>query len=121
MPLSTPNIANYTLALQNREQTEQNALKERFRCAWEVAPKAVQVLKEEFGASRVLVFGSLVHRCWFSNTSDIDLAVWGLDSQTHLVAVAKLQDLSSFKVDLVRMERCKPELMRVVLQEGQLL
>lgn len=37
--------------------------------AWEVARKAAIILKERFGATRVLVFGSLAHRAWFTPRS----------------------------------------------------
>jgi predicted nucleotidyltransferase len=112
-------LTRYRTTLQQRQTTEKSILARRFQQAEEVAEQAATLLKEKFGAERVMVFGSLVHKCWFSNTSDLDLAVWGLDNLTYLNAVAKLQDLSSeFKIDLVRMESCKPALEKSILQEG---
>lgn len=78
------------------------------------------LLREQYGADRVAAFGSLVHRDWFSKTSDVDLAVWGLESEDYFVAVAKLQDLSpEFQVDLVAVEHCRPELRAVIMNEGE--
>ena len=115
-------LTRYRTTLQQRQTIEKSKLALRFQQAEEVAEQAATLLKEKFGAERVMVFGSLVHKCWFSNTSDVDLAVWGLDNLTYLNAVAKLQDLSSeFKIDLVRMESCKPALEKSILQEGQFL
>jgi hypothetical protein len=51
-------------------------------------------LRERFGAARVVALGSLVHGHWFSKMSDGDLAVWGVELDDYLVAVARLQDLS---------------------------
>ena len=71
------------------------------------------------GAARVVTFGSLVHGHWFSKTSDVDLAVWGVELDDYLVAVARLQDLSSeFKVDLISAAHCKPALLEVIVKEG---
>jgi len=85
-----------------------------------VAKQAAALLKQEFGVQQVAVFGSLVHGRWFSKTSDVDLAVWGLGADDYFVAVSRLQDLSpEFKVDLVDMERCSPALKQAVLQTSQ--
>ncbi|MGJ3247569.1 MAG: nucleotidyltransferase family protein [Elainellaceae cyanobacterium] len=76
-------------------------------------------MKQEYGATRVMVFGSLSHRQWFSLSSDVDLAVWGLSQDDYLIAIACLQYVSpEFKVDLVAMERCRPELAKTILSEG---
>ncbi|ETR65540.1 MAG: DNA polymerase beta domain-containing protein [Candidatus Magnetoglobus multicellularis str. Araruama] len=37
-----------------------------------------QVLKKDFGATRVFVFGSLLDRSRYTNDSDIDIAVEGI-------------------------------------------
>lgn len=34
--------------------------------AWEVARAAARLLRERFGAARVVAFGSLAHRAWFN-------------------------------------------------------
>ncbi len=112
----------YRLTLNQRQAMEEVRQVQRVANATEVAKQAATLLRGKFKAERVVVFGSLVHGYWFSPTSDIDLAVWGLDSLTHLTAVAQLQDLEpEFKVDLVRMERCQPGLKQVILQEGRSL
>ena len=42
--------------------------------------------------------------------------------EDYLVAVARLQDLSpEFKIDLIAMERCKPELRDAITKGGKLL
>ena len=66
------------------------------------------MLKITFGATRVMVFGSLVHNDQFSLTSDINLAVWGINGENCFVAVARLEDVSpEFEIDLVAMEACQ--------------
>ena len=115
-------IAVYQETLRQRQKAEQEKLIQRRDRAWQIAKQAAALLKQTFGAERVSLFGSLVHGHWFSTTSDIDLAVWGMDGLLYLTAIAQLQDLSpEFKIDLVKMESCKPHLNQVILQEGILL
>jgi uncharacterized protein len=120
--LSMNELEAYRMTLNQRHDEEQVKQVQRLTKATELARQAAALLKERFKAEQVVLFGSLVHGCWFSPTSDIDLAVWGLDALTYLTAVAQLQDLEpEIKVDLVRMERCQPELERVIVQEGRSL
>jgi predicted nucleotidyltransferase len=121
-PITREAMAVYRATLQHRAEEEQRERVRRQEHAWELAQRAATLLKEVFGAKQVLAFGSLVHGYWFSKTSDVDLAVWGLKDEDYLVAVARLQDLSSeFKIDLVAMERCKPELRDAIMKVGNLL
>lgn len=75
-------------------------------------------LKSRFGASRVMLFGSLA-RGDFHQWSDIDLAVWGVPSTHYYRAVAFASSFSNlFKVDLVDVEDCSESLRRHILKEG---
>jgi predicted nucleotidyltransferase len=80
---------------------------------------AADLLRERFGATNVILFGSLAHGLWYSEISDIDLACEGLGSEAYLLAVARLQDISDeFTVDLVSLESCRPGLREAILKEG---
>lgn len=118
--ISPEALATYRATAQRRWQKEQEAICQRKQRAREVARRAAALLKEQFGATQVLLFGSLAHGRWFSHTSDIDLAAWGIADEHYFTAVAHLQDLSpEFEVDLVAMERCKPNLRTIIQAEGQ--
>jgi uncharacterized protein len=115
-------ITVYQKTLRQRQARELEQLVQRREQALDLGNQAAELLKRMFGARQVMLFGSLVHGQWFSLTSDVDLAVWGLDCLVYLTAIAHLQDLSpEFKIDLVRMERCQPGLEQIILQEGLLL
>lgn len=93
---------------------------EKWEQAWEVARAAGQLLREQFGAKQVDVFGSLVHRNCFTPWSDIDLAVWGIPAHQFYRAVAAVTGLSSeFKIDLVDAEDCSTSLRRIIEIEGK--
>jgi predicted nucleotidyltransferase len=113
-------IAAYRETARRREQDERRERTRRRGRAWEVARQAAELLRSSFGASQVIAFGSLVHGHWFSTTSDVDLAAWGLKDEDYFLALARLQDLAKeFKVDLVRGEACGTEFKDTILREGQ--
>jgi len=92
---------------------------ERWERAWEVARTAASLLRQKFGATRVVVFGSLAHRAWFTPWSDIDLAAWGIPPDAFYRAVAIVTGISpEFEVDLVAPEDCRPTLCQVIEREG---
>jgi uncharacterized protein len=115
-------MAIYRATAQRRAAEASRRLALRRARALEVAQQAAALLKEQFGATQVAVFGSTVHGHWFSTTSDIDIAASGLASDEYFTAVARLQDLSpEFKVDLVALEHCKAELRESIAREGVIL
>ena len=84
-----------------------------------MARAAADLLRREFGATRVAAFGSPAHREWFTPWSDVDLAAWGIEPDAFYRAVAAVTGLSSeFKVDLVAPEDCPPAVLRAIVQEG---
>lgn len=83
-----------------------------------VASAIAKELKSRFGASRVMLFGSL-SRDDFHKWSDIDLAVWGVSSADYYRAVAFASGFSEvFKVDLVDAEDCSESLRQHIQREG---
>ena len=91
----------------------------RRRQAWRVARQAAQLLRERYNASKVVLFGSLAHEAWFTSWSDIDLAAWGIPPERFYSAVATITGLSStFKIDLVDADACRPSLRTTVELEG---
>jgi predicted nucleotidyltransferase len=91
----------------------------RWTHAWEVARAAAQLLREKFGARRVVVFGSLAHRAWFTPWSDVDLAAWGIAPDKYFKAVAAMMDVSSdFEVQLVDVECCFPKVREAIEEQG---
>jgi len=78
----------------------------RCRQAWRLALRAAALLHREFGARRVVVFGSLAHRAGFTDRSDIDLAAWGIPADRYYGAVAAVTGRSPlFRVDLL-IQKC---------------
>ena len=86
--------------------------------AKEVAGQAAKILKEKYGASRVVLFGSLAHEAWFTLKSDIDLYAVDIPADKFFKAEAEVESIAPmFKVDLVDHKECSPELLKQI-REG---
>lgn len=91
----------------------------RRKRAMSAAHKAAKLLKSEFGASEVILFGSLARRGSFSLHSDIDLAARGIAPERFYAAVSALMDLNAeFKIDLVDPEDCSPAMSGNIEKDG---
>ncbi len=110
----------YRATAQRREQERRATVEARRMRALALAQTAAQLLKQEFGAARVLLFGSTLTPAFFHERSDIDLAVWGLDERLYLRALSRLLDLDpAFEFDLVEFEAARPGLQASIQKEGQ--
>ncbi len=92
-------------------------MQQRQQRGWEAARKCAQILKEHFGAKRVVLFGSLLDPERMTWHSDIDLAVWELPERDYFRAVAILLDVDpEFSVDLVEEQRVRPHILKGIAQ-----
>lgn len=93
----------------------------RWDRAWDVARRSAKLLREQYGAYRIVVFGSLANRAWFTPWSDIDIAVWGIPVDKFFRAIGAIHDLGSeagFRIDVVDPAECNPEMVRNISTEG---
>jgi uncharacterized protein len=103
-----------------RRRAKMSAVISSRRRAMSAARKAAKLLKTEFGAKEVILFGSLARRIGFTLWSDIDLASRGIPSEKYLAAMDTVLYLSpEFKIDLVELETCSPALLKSIEEEGK--
>lgn len=76
------------------------------------------LLVQRYKVRRVIMFGSVARKERFSFHSDIDLAVEGLPDKDYLEAYGELLVNSSFKVDLVPVEKTDRRFKERLRQEG---
>jgi len=115
--ITSSQLEIYRKSAREREARLHKQVDERYHRAWEIAHLAAGILKDEFGVSRVVVFGSLVHAELFHLRSDIDLGVW--DIQDYFRAVSRLMDLDpEFEFDLVPVEDARPGILAALTKEG---
>jgi predicted nucleotidyltransferase len=107
-------------AIRKRRAKFSAEIASRRRRAMSAARKAAKLLKSEFGATEVILFGSLARRVGFTRWSDIDLASRGIPSEKYLTAMDTVLHLSpEFKIDLVELETCPPALLKSIENEGK--
>lgn len=112
-------MARYRRAALAREGAHQQETERRRQVAWSVARRAAQLLKEEFGATRVVAYGSLAHGAWFEPRSDVDLAVEGIPPEAFWRAWCALDELKpTVDIDLVALESAPERLCDEIAAHG---
>ncbi len=118
--LSSDELKEYRSTAEERQRKRIVKIKPRILQAWEVARQAARLLRDQYHATRVVVFGSLAREASFHEWSDIDLAVWGLSPEQTLQAMGAVMDLSPrFEINLVDINTCPESLVEVIEREGQ--
>lgn len=98
---------------------EKEQVVQRRERAWELAREAASLLKERFGASRVVAFGSLVHEDGFTRWSDVDIAAWELRPEDTFRAMGAVWALSrDIEINLVDIRTGHPGLVEAIEREG---
>lgn len=94
------------------KQQERQALLRRVR-------QAAEQLKQQFGVSRVILFGSLAHTAWFVDDSDVDLAVDGLAPADYWKAWQLVEAVVEVRpVDLVDYQTASDSLRAAIDRSG---
>jgi predicted nucleotidyltransferase len=105
-------------ARDRREAAEAAAWRARIRAR---LPAVVRMLVDDYGVTRVVLFGSLV-RDEGRAGSDVDLLVGGLRIEQLLDAAVEAEGLLEEAVaDIVRTERARPEICDLAERDGEVL
>ncbi len=112
-------LAIYKATAQRKQLERTQAVELRREQAWIIARQAAQVLSDEYGANKIILYGSLSRGAGFHMRSDIDLAAWGIDEKQYYRIVSRLLDFSpKIEVNLVMGEFVSPALSDSIRQEG---
>lgn len=111
--INPKHVAYWRQRMANQAQDQQRATDK----AWQEVKQMAQCLRQEFGAERIVVFGSLV-KDRFNLDSDIDVAAEKIPPERYFEAVARVNDLSSRWVDLKPLEDLEPYFRERILTTG---
>lgn len=113
-------IAVYRRNAQRLREQDLPAERVRREDAWRLARQAADLLREQFGVTRVVTFGSLVaEERHFTIGSDVDIAAWGIARADTFRAIGAVMDLSSAPmVNLVDVNACKPTILAAIERDG---
>lgn len=119
LDLTPEQIARYRAHAQERRRREQPEIERRRQHAWQAAREAAELLKQEFDATRVVVFGSLARETGFTRWSDVDIAAWGLAPEDTFRAIGAIMDMeTAVPVNLVDVNTARPSLLAAIEREG---
>lgn len=98
---------------------ESELLEQRRQEALATSDRCIQILKQDFGATEVIVFGSLRGDSIWHWQSDLDLAVRGMTSQAISQAYSAIEKISPawLKVDLIQVDEMPDRFRSRILQE----
>ena len=89
--------------------------------AWREASQAAERLVQQYGAKRVILFGSVARRRRLQPDSDIDLAVEGMTGEVFYKIAGDLHTSDGRRIDLVRLDTLGQSFRKVIALEGVLL
>lgn len=119
LELTADEISAYRRAAKRQSERELHELALREKRAWALARQAAKLLREQFGAEKVVVFGSLVHAGCFTPWSDVDIAAWGLRPQDTIRAIGRIMDMDGeIELNLVDVGTCSTSLLATIEKEG---
>jgi predicted nucleotidyltransferase len=104
---------------RDRQAKEAAASRALAKQAWEDVERIAKLLTTEFGATQIIVFGSLVQGDRFDAESDIDIAVRGIPPEDYFTALATVNRISHQWVDLKPIEVLDPHFLRKVISTGK--
>ena len=117
--LTPEKLATYRATAQRRREQEKPELARRREQAWAAARQAAELLRAQFKATRVVVFGSLARESGFTRWSDVDIAAWGIALEDTFRAIGAVMDMNTaIAVNLVDMNTCRRSLLKVIQQYG---
>ena len=81
--------------------------------------KAADALKARFGTRRIILFGSLAHEAWFTQRTDVDLAVEGLSGDDYWQAWKLAEEvISDLPVELIDLDIASESLRSAIQRTG---
>ncbi len=86
------------------------------------AQRIVELIRSRFEPRKIVQWGSLLHPDSFREYSDIDIALEGItDAATFFRLLREAEQLTSFDLDIVQLERIEPEYRALILEKGKVL
>ena len=110
----------YLATLRRRDAALRADALRRAEAARARLPEVVRVLVEEFGVTRVVLFGSLRWGA-LHERSDLDIAVSGLASDAYWRALDRVTCAAGRAVDLVPLEEASASLRARIDADGEVL
>jgi predicted nucleotidyltransferase len=108
--------------LASKEKSRERTLDARYKQAVDDAKKIIEGIKSKFRVARIYQWGSLLDRSRFSEISDIDIAIEGIQSPRDFFAILGLaMDCTELPVDVVEIENLPAKTADRIRRTGRLV
>jgi len=108
--------------LQEKHQKRQNKLHKLFLQAWIDFEKITKLIIEKYNPEKIYQWGSLLNEKYFSEISDIDIALQGIKSSEEFFKI--LGDsilLTNFPLHIIEVEKIEKIYASDIIQKGRLV
>ena len=106
--------------LKERERARQERLDAAFHRARNDFDRISLFIIRDYKPQVVWQWGSLLDRRKFSEISDIDIAVEGLDNPSTIFDICRnAEDMTEFSVHIVELEKIEPEYASMIRRKGK--
>ncbi|AFY81381.1 putative nucleotidyltransferase [Oscillatoria acuminata PCC 6304] len=106
-------------------QAKQQALQAQRLGLWQQAradsQTIIEMIIDRYAPQRIIQWGSVLAPQHFSEASDIDLAIAGLEFRSFMNLVGEAEDLTDFPLDLIRWEDIHPSFQKIILMKGKII
>ena len=108
--------------LDKKDERRRALLDERFDAAHADFDSIVARILERHSPRRIYQWGSLLDRAKFTEISDIDVAVEGLEGpEAYFALLGDVMNMSNFPLDIVELEKVGPGNARYIRENGRLV
>lgn len=106
-------------------QRKQEALQAKRLKLWQQAQadaqQIIDMIAGKYVPKKIIQWGSVLEPRHFSEASDIDLAVAGVDSILFLQLLGEAEDMTKFPLDLIRWEDIDPSFQKIISMKGKIV
>lgn len=85
------------------------------------AQAIIEMIARRYDPQQIIQWGSVLAPEHFSEASDIDLAVAGVDAVVFLHLLGEAEALTDFPLDILRWEEVPPAFQKTILMKGKVV
>lgn len=107
--------------LKRKEEAKKAKRLALWESAQQEANNIIKMIVEKYQPQYIIQWGSILEPKHFSEASDIDLAVVGLDAIAFMKVLADAEEMTQFPLDLVQWENLHPSFQKIILMKGKII
>ena len=106
-------------------KNKQDSQRAKRLALWEVAQQdaknIIEMIIWKYQPKQIIQWGSILEPKHFSEASDIDIAVVGIDSLSFMKLLADAENMTKLPLDLVQLESIHPSFQKIILLKGNII